>query len=148
MIAAVLSPGISQFSGGHPAGLRPTTLWSTQDRDGLSLLLSNVPSDERLITAPDPHHPVFSTGQPIVAGYEGHLWSHGLDVSMLDASIKAFVLGGDVAPRWRSLSARYLLFGRQEKQWLGVEELPPESKWVKLKSVGDRALYFRSAESR
>lgn len=147
LLAAVLAPGISQFSGGHPAGLRPSTLWSTQDRDAIALLLSEVPPSERLITAPDPHHPVFAIGQPIVAGYAGHLWSHGLDVTMLEESIKQFVLGQEVAPRWRTLTARYLLFGRQEKQWLGVEELPADSKWVKIKSVGDRSLYYRSSES-
>lgn len=147
MIAAVLSPGIMQFSGGHPARLRPTTLWSTQDRDSIAILLSNVPPYERLITAPDPHHPVFAAGQPIVAGYGGHLWSHGLDVTLLDESIKGYVLGQAVAPRWKSLSARYLLFGRKEKQWLGVEELPAEAKWVKINSVGDQSLYFREASN-
>ncbi len=41
-------------------------------------LISEFSSDEVIATAPEYNHPVLLLGHPVVAGYEGHLWSHGL----------------------------------------------------------------------
>lgn len=42
------------------------------------MLLSDLPTDAVIATAPEYNHPVLLLGHPVVAGYEGHLWSHGL----------------------------------------------------------------------
>lgn len=44
----------------------------------VAALLSGLPLDAVIATAPEYNHPVLLLGHPVVAGYEGHLWSHGL----------------------------------------------------------------------
>jgi hypothetical protein len=47
--------------------------------DQMRKLLSNVPQGSRLAVHPEYNHPAILLGYPVVCGYEGHLWSHGLD---------------------------------------------------------------------
>lgn len=41
--------------------------------------LETVPLLDRLAVEPRYNHPAILLGRPVVCGYEGHLWSHGLD---------------------------------------------------------------------
>ncbi|MFM8365170.1 MAG: hypothetical protein ACKOAS_08470 [Verrucomicrobiota bacterium] len=41
--------------------------------------LESVPPLDRLAVEPRFNHPAIILGRPVVCGYEGHLWSHGLD---------------------------------------------------------------------
>jgi len=40
--------------------------------------LAGIPPETRIAIAQDYNHPVILLGRPVVCGYEGHLWSHGL----------------------------------------------------------------------
>ena len=52
--------------------------------DGVCRALAGLKAS-RVATAPTFNHPVALCGQPIVAGYAGHLWSHGLDAEAVQA---------------------------------------------------------------
>ena len=41
-------------------------------------VLQNVPAGTRIAVEPRFNHPVMLLGYPVVCGYDGHLWSHGL----------------------------------------------------------------------
>ena len=41
--------------------------------------ISRIPPTDRFVIAPDFNHPVILLGRPVYCGYEGHLWSHGLN---------------------------------------------------------------------
>ncbi|MFA7343217.1 MAG: hypothetical protein WC003_02825 [Terrimicrobiaceae bacterium] len=41
--------------------------------------LEAVPIDARIAVKPDFNNPVILLGRPVLCGYEGHLWSHGLN---------------------------------------------------------------------
>lgn len=41
--------------------------------------LAPVQPGERVLITPDYNHPAILLGHPVFCGYEGHLWSHGLD---------------------------------------------------------------------
>ena len=41
--------------------------------------LRDLPAGEVIACAPEYNQPVLMLGHPVVCGYEGHLWSHGLD---------------------------------------------------------------------
>jgi hypothetical protein len=41
--------------------------------------LQDVPRADRLAVMPDYNHPVILLGRKVTCGYDGHLWSHGLD---------------------------------------------------------------------
>ena len=42
-------------------------------------VLAHVPLEDRIAVEPDFNNPVMLLGRPVLCGYEGHLWSHGLD---------------------------------------------------------------------
>jgi hypothetical protein len=69
----------------------------------------------RVATAPTFNHPVALCGRPIVAGYPGHLWSHGLDSAATERGL-AHLMRGE--PGWReeakALGASHLFWGHRE----------------------------------
>jgi hypothetical protein len=42
-------------------------------------ILQQIPPSDRIAISPQYNHPAILLGRPVVCGYEGHLWSHGLD---------------------------------------------------------------------
>jgi hypothetical protein len=70
----------------------------------------------RVAVAPTFNHPVALCGQPIVAGYAGHLWSHGFDARAVQLSLMRLMLG---QPGWReearALHASHLFWGAREE---------------------------------
>jgi hypothetical protein len=96
--------------------------------DQTAWLLRDVDPDAMIACAPDYNHPVLMLGHPVVCGYEGHLWSHGLDYKGRLDSLNR-IMRGELGWRdkARSLGIRYLYWGDLEaKRW-------PDSKlpWVK-----------------
>ncbi len=72
--------------------------------------------DERVATAQVHNHPVALCGQPIVAGYGGHLWSHGLDARPIEAGLSRLMNGqGDYRAEAHRIGARYLFWGLRER---------------------------------
>ena len=69
----------------------------------------------RVATAPTFNHPVALCGRPIVAGYAGHLWSHGLDSAAAEKGLARLMRG---EPGWReearALGASHLYWGHRE----------------------------------
>ena len=93
------------------------SLVSRAELDRTASALRELPPNSRIAISPDYNHPVLLAGHPVVSGYEGHLWSHGLDYrekyDSLDDLMNQF-------PGWRakakSLGADYLYWGRPERQ--------------------------------
>ncbi len=143
LIVFLHSVGFVQLMGGWPAILKPTTLWSLADQNSVKQLLNEVPVEERLLIAPEAHHPVWSSGRAVVSGYEGHIWAHGVNTEGLKDSIFALFNGQQIQSlRFSRLSAKFLLWGPYERTWFS-QDVPPEAVWIKLKSVGDYSLYSR-----
>jgi hypothetical protein len=76
--------------------------------------LARVPTT-RVATAQTFNHPVALCGRKIVAGYPGHLWSHGLESREIEARLKRMMEG---APAWRAdaraLGASHVFWGVRE----------------------------------
>lgn len=72
-------------------------------------------------TAPTFGHPVSLCGSPIVAGYEGHLWSYGIKSKKTIGLLKQFMLGQDNYKKLADeLQIRYVFWGsREEKEYSG-----------------------------
>lgn len=135
--------GILQFSGGIPSQMKGMALWSLSDQKSVQQLLKPIPVDERILMAPEPHHPIWSSGRAVVAGYEGHIWAHGVSTEGLKASILDLFNGQQIQSlRFSKMSANYLLWGPLEKKWFGVET-PSEALWTRINSVGSYSLYSR-----
>lgn len=80
-------------------------------------ILANLIGRPRILCAPDYNQPAILAGYPVYVGFEGHLWSHGLDykhtLKLLDNVMQQ-------GPGWvndaRLLSARYILWGPKENE--------------------------------
>jgi hypothetical protein len=72
---------------------------------------------ERVAVAPTFNHPVALCGRAIVAGYAGHLWSHGLNAAPVVARLERLMRG---AAGWRedarALGASHVFWGPREQR--------------------------------
>lgn len=53
-------------------------LTSRSELAAVAKMLVLVPFEDRIAVEPDFNNPVMLVGRPVLCGYEGHLWSHGL----------------------------------------------------------------------
>ncbi len=71
--------------------------------------LAGIPPEVRFACVPDYNHPLLLLGRKVACGYEGHLWSHGLNYHQnLDLLRKALIGGAawqEIAP---SLDVQWL----------------------------------------
>ena len=62
-----------------------------------------TPPTATILTAPDHNHPVLLSGRRLFLGYEGHLWSQGLDYKGRQNSARSLFQGapqpGEAGPR-------------------------------------------------
>lgn len=114
-VALLLAPGALAIG----ASLRPSQAYEVGEAAeiaGVCRGLAPLPASARVATAQTFNHPVALCGQPLVAGYSGHLWSHGIQAKAVEESLGALMAG---APGWeeraRSLGARYLFWGAREE---------------------------------
>jgi hypothetical protein len=108
---------------------------------GVCGAVRDLPKDARVATAPTFDHPVALCGQPVVAGYPGHLWSHGLDASRVLLQLGELMRG---EPGWRdgaqALHARYVFWGVREarafagssRPWASSSAAVAEGAWGAL----------------
>jgi hypothetical protein len=95
----------------------------------------------RVATASTFNHPVALCGRPIVAGYPGHLWSHGLDSAAAEQGLARLLRG---EPGWReearALGASHLYWGHREaasfpasaRPWMGAGPPVAAGAWGAL----------------
>ncbi|MBU3666573.1 MAG: hypothetical protein FGM15_11960 [Chthoniobacterales bacterium] len=86
---------------------------------GMQVMLRNMPVDARLACAHEYNHPALLLGQPLAMGYDGHLYSQGLDYSQVEHDLDTLMNG---ASGWRDaarrLETRYLFWGpREQAKW-------------------------------
>jgi hypothetical protein len=113
LVALLLAPGAFTLG----ASLSPQA-YGVAEADELSDVCQGVrallPSG-RVATVQTFNHPVALCGQPLVAGYAGHLWSHGIQAKPVEQALASLLAG---EPGWegraRLLHARYLFWGPRE----------------------------------
>jgi hypothetical protein len=104
--------------------------------DRAESLLRDLPPDAVIACAPEFNHPVLISGHPVVCGYEGHLWSHGLDYSKRLALLNDIMNGRE---GWRE-KARSL--GVSRIYWSDLEAVRwPDSKLPWAKEVASPSLH-------
>jgi hypothetical protein len=94
-------------------------LVSQAELDAAASVLRDLPPGEVISCAPEYNHPVLMLGHPVACGYEGHLWSHGLDYRSRWARLESVMKG---EPGWkdeaRSLGVGVIYWGPLEaKRW-------------------------------
>lgn len=101
------------------AGLNAEHGYKLADRAELGevqVMLRSLGPDTRVACAPSYEHPAMLLGQPVVMGYEGHLFSQGLDYGKVRSELDVLMEGGD---GWknaaRHLGARAIYWGARER---------------------------------
>jgi hypothetical protein len=109
------------------------------DLKNAAALLRKVPPGAMIACAPEYNQPVLMLGHTVVCGYEGHLWSHGLDYKTRWDALNAVMNGeSDWRKKARALDISYIFWGDPEKTRWPDSKLP----WAKecmpsLHSVAD-----------
>jgi hypothetical protein len=113
MVGLLFSGGVSIAAACR--GREAAAIANREELLGVCDLLRGVPVGERVATVQTFNHPVALCGHPLVAGYGGHLWSHGIKSKDVEEELTA-LMGG--APDWRDrarlLGARYIFWGARE----------------------------------
>jgi hypothetical protein len=103
--------------------------------------LARVPTT-RIATMQTFNHPVALCGRPIVAGYSGHLWSHGLAPAQVERRLTQLLSG---APGWqehaRALHASHVFWGRREASAFPASSRPWEHLGAPVAAGSWGALY-------
>jgi hypothetical protein len=75
---ALFFSGAVSLAGGLD-GRHGYKLASRSELASTAAALAKVSPGDRIATEPDYNSPVILLGYPVLCGYEGHLWSHGLN---------------------------------------------------------------------
>lgn len=107
-------------------------------------LLRRVPIDARVACAPVYNHPALLLGQPLAMGYDGHLFSQGLDYGPVQRDLDALMSGGaDWRNAARRLQVRYLFWGpREAEKWTLSAQPWKDCAQIVADSGKSGALYF------
>ena len=113
---ALFASGFVTLFGGLAAGKTGYGVADRAELDAVGVVVRKLPAEARFAGFPTYNHPVLLQGRKMVMGYPGHLWTQGFNYSEVESKLQALMKG---APNWkeiaRSLGARYLFWGREEK---------------------------------
>lgn len=93
--------------------------------ESLGAVLKDLPKDAVFAGCPTWNHPLLLNGRKLALGYDGHLWSHGIDYQEPMHQLDDLMRGGlDWKQNATQLKVRYLFWGRmEEEKW--PESLQP-----------------------
>ncbi len=119
ILTVLFSSGALSLVGGLD-GRHGYDLVKRADLDLTASAVRDLPATARFASAPDYNHPLILAGRLVAAGYEGHLWSHGLDYREKYDALNRLMTH---QPGWRKdaddLQVDYLYWGRPERQRYG-----------------------------
>lgn len=91
-------------------------LTSRSELAAAAAVLASVPIEDRIAVEPDFNNPVMLLGRPVLCGYEGHLWSHGLDYHRQWNSLQKVL---KQEPGWQGT------LNQLDAKWFFVKANPP-----------------------
>ncbi|MFH1499301.1 MAG: hypothetical protein ABII82_15910, partial [Verrucomicrobiota bacterium] len=115
--ALLFGAGVAALLTGLGVGLRTGGYQVTTVRDVDSAIQARaaLPPGTVVAAAPDYNQPLLLAGQPVMLGYDGHLWSHGIDYEERLGLLRQLMLGAD---NWREaarkLGVRHIYWGWKE----------------------------------
>ncbi|MEI8233424.1 MAG: hypothetical protein WCH57_01915 [Verrucomicrobiota bacterium] len=119
-IGLLFFSGAVSLLGGLDGSHTGYTLAREEELDQLEAALTPFPITATFACMPTYNHPLLLLGHKVVAGYEGHLSSHGIPYQARFAALES-VLRGE--PGWesraRTLGADYLFWGPREREKYG-----------------------------
>jgi hypothetical protein len=139
---ALFASGFITLFGGLAAGKNGFGIADRYELDNVGTAVKKLPADARYAGHPIWGHPVLLQGRKMVLGYPGHLWTQGFNYADTEKKLQALMLG---APNWkelaRSVHARYLYWGRDEKTNYAASKKPWEREAALVASGDWGAIY-------
>jgi hypothetical protein len=113
---ALFGSGFISLIGGLAAGQPGFGFASRGELDAVGIALRKLPVEARFAAFPTYNHPLLLNGRKVVVGYPGHLWTQGLDFTPINNRLTSLMNGAaDWRETARSLGARYIFWGQEEK---------------------------------
>jgi len=85
--------------------------------------VKGISKEERIACRPTYNSPLALLGRPVIAGYEGHLWSHGLPFRAQHAALESFLKGEEGwQEKAEQLRIRHVFWGAPERQQYGDDK--------------------------
>lgn len=138
----LFASGFITLFGGLAAGKGGFGIADRYELDNVGAVVKKLPADARFAGHPIWGHPILLQGRKMVLGYPGHLWTQGFDFAKTEDKLRNLMLG---APNWkdlaRSLHARYLFWGRNEKSNYAASKRPWEQEATLVASGDWGAIY-------
>jgi hypothetical protein len=114
---ALYFSGFVSLLGGIDNTHRGYPLANRKELDYLNAIIASAPPNAVFAGHPTYNHPLLLTGNKVVAGYDGHLLSHGIDYRPTFDLLKDLLNG---APQWkedaRKLNVDFLYWGKEEQE--------------------------------
>jgi hypothetical protein len=145
-VAALFFSGAVAVLAASVAPLGRNEVLDLAETQGVCRALAGISVRERVATVPTFNHPVALCGHPLVAGYAGHLWSHGIEARQVQADLAAAMRGeSDWRERTRRVQAKLIFWGPREareypdspRPWEATETLVAEGPWGRLYRLAD-----------
>lgn len=124
LVALLLAPAVPAVLGAT-INRRALPVFELDEKAAVCEGLRVVPPDARVATAQTFNHPVALCGRAIVAGYGGHLWTHGIQAGPVEDRLRVLMMGWpDWSAKARELGATYVFWGpREEREFEGSARL-------------------------
>jgi hypothetical protein len=139
---ALFASGFVSLCGGIAIGKNGYGIANREELDAIGVAVNKLPAEARYAGWPTWGHPVLLQGRKMVLGYPGHLWTQGFKFDDTNNKLKAMMEG---APNWkdlaRTLHARYVFWGREEKANYAASKRPWERESALMASGPWGAIY-------
>ncbi|MFL6521609.1 MAG: hypothetical protein ACJ8NS_15430 [Chthoniobacterales bacterium] len=139
---ALFAFGFVSLCGGIAIGKNGYGIANREELDAIGVAVHKLPAEARYAGWPTWGHPVLLQGRKMVLGYPGHLWTQGFKFDDTNNKLKAMMEG---APNWkdlaRTLHARYVFWGREEKANYAASKRPWERESALMASGPWGAIY-------
>lgn len=133
MLAVVLLwPGLQQLQQARQAA--PIALMDNNSVQQYQAMVQNIRVQDRVLAAPVFNHPLHWSGQAVVIGFDGHVWSQGLNPALILQKMDSiFLAQGNWRQAAKEVGAKYLLWGQNEQRRYSVlapqiQQLPVVAK--------------------
>lgn len=144
LLAAVLLPGLPLLAGQFSPENRGYGLFSSEEYNEALSAKTGIPGIKVLAASPDYNHPWLVAGHNFLAGYDGWLWSHGIDYQPVQKDLRKIL---DGAPGWEETAdlrgVSHLLWGPREQRLTGKSSHPASRSWHPVRSGRSGVLYSR-----
>lgn len=117
-------------------------LYSTSELERVRETVRDLSTDTVFAAWPTYNHPLSALGYKLAMGYEGHLWSHGIDFEDRRNQLRQLMTG---AKNWRKIAremgVQFIFWGEREREHYGDLQQGWRSELKNISSVNGIEIY-------